>query len=81
MFAIYLILCSFPHKIRTQMATQSGGRQKSKLPETRYSSFRLTIHSIRLLDALQKLEGLRRGAILENAIREHAEKKGIKLTS
>lgn len=60
------------------MAQQGRKQRKSKLPETKYTPLRLTVHCLNLLQRLTDLEGIRRGMIVEMAIRDRAEKKGVK---
>ena len=49
----------------------------ARLPERKYSPFRLTVHALKLIELLKKHEGLNKTTIVETAIREMAKNRGV----
>lgn len=49
------------------------------LPERRYRPFRLTLHSLKLIDLLARKENMNRTTIVEVAIREMAKDRQVSL--
>lgn len=72
----YLILCI--RFCSESTMTPSTKPPKASLPETRYSPFYMNVYVLELLDKLAAVEKRRRTSVIEEAIRERAERKGIK---